>query len=72
MTGWMDGGKYLFHNQKNMSLTMKRYRYLIVLGILFLWVLVYFGERRVISINILDNGEVTENRPINHSRMPTR
>ena len=42
-----------------MSLTMKRYRYLILLGVLFLWVLVYYGTYRVISINIWDKWEVT-------------
>ena len=41
-----------------MSLTMKRYRYLILLWILFLWVLVYYGTYRVISINIWDKWEV--------------
>lgn len=42
-----------------MSLTMKRYRYLILLGIIFLWVLIYYWTYRVISINIWDKWEVT-------------
>lgn len=42
-----------------MSLTMKRYRYLILLGVLFLWVLIYYWTYRVISINIWDKWEVT-------------
>ena len=42
-----------------MSLTMKRYRHLIVLGVLFLWVLIYYWTYRVISINIWDKWEVT-------------
>ncbi len=42
-----------------MSLTMKRYRYLIVLSILFLWVLVYFWTYRVISINIWNSWKIT-------------
>ena len=42
-----------------MSLTMKRYRYLILLGILFLWVLIYYWTYRVISVNIWDKWEVT-------------
>ena len=42
-----------------MSLTMKRYRYLILIGLLFLWVLVYYWTYRVISINIWDKWEIT-------------
>lgn len=42
-----------------MSLTMKRYRYLILIAILFLWVLVYYWTYRVISINIWNKWEVT-------------
>jgi len=42
-----------------MSLTIKRYRYLILLGILFLWVLIYFWTYRIISINIWNKWEVT-------------
>lgn len=42
-----------------MSLTMKRYRYLILLGVLFLWVLIYYWTYRVISINIWNKWEVT-------------
>ena len=42
-----------------MSLTMKRYRYLILLGIIFLWVLIYYWTYRVISINIWNKWEVT-------------
>lgn len=42
-----------------MFLTMKRYRYLILLGVLFLWVLIYYWTYRVISINIWDKWEVT-------------
>ena len=42
-----------------MSLTMKRYRYLILLGVLFLWVLVYYWTYRVISVNIWNKWEVT-------------
>jgi hypothetical protein len=56
-------------NQKIMSLTIKRYRYLILLSILFLWVLVYYGTYRVISINIMDSWKVTVNRPIHKSHM---
>lgn len=41
-----------------MSLTMKRYRYLILLWILFLWVLIYYWTYRVISVNIWDKWEV--------------
>lgn len=42
-----------------MSLTMKRYRYLIVFWFLFLWVLAYYWTYRVISINIWNKWEVT-------------
>ena len=42
-----------------MSLTMKRYRYLILLGVLFLWVLIYYWTYRVISVNIWNKWEVT-------------
>ena len=52
-----------------MSLTMKRYRYLILLSILFLWVLVYYWTYRVISINIMDSWKVTVNRPIHKTHI---
>lgn len=42
-----------------MSLTMKRYWYLILIGILFLWVLVYLWSNRVISINIGEKWNIT-------------
>ncbi len=42
-----------------MSLTMKRNWHLIVISILFLLVLCYFGTSRVISINIWDKWEIT-------------
>jgi len=42
-----------------MSLTMKRYWYLILIGALFFWVLVYYWTYRVISVNIWDKWEVT-------------
>ena len=41
------------------SLTMRRNRYLIPLCILVLLVLIYFGDKRVISVNIWDKWEVT-------------
>ena len=42
-----------------MFIAMKRYRYLIPLGIIFLWVLIYYWTYRVISVNIWDEWEVT-------------
>ncbi len=42
-----------------MSLSMKRNWYLIVIAILFLWILCYFGSKRVISINIGEKWNVT-------------
>ena len=41
------------------SLTIRRNRYLIPLCILVLLVLIYFGDKRVISVNIWDKWEVT-------------
>ena len=52
-----------------MSLTMKRYWYLIVLSILFLWVLVYYGRNRVTSINIMDSGKITVNHPVHKMKV---
>jgi len=44
-----------------MSITMKRNWYLIVIAILFLLALCYFGTKRVISVNIWDKWEITTN-----------
>jgi spore coat protein CotH len=41
------------------SLTLRRNRYLIPLCIVVLLVLIYFGDKRVISVNIWDKWEVT-------------
>ena len=44
--------------------TMKRNWHLIVIAILFLLVLCYFGTNRVISVNISNEGEIKANHPI--------
>ena len=44
-----------------MSLNMKRYRYLIPISILFLWVLIYYWNHRIISVNIWNWWEITTN-----------
>ena len=41
------------------SLTLRRNRYLIPICIITLLILVYYGNKRVISVNIWDKGEVT-------------
>jgi len=47
-----------------MSMTLKRNWHLIVIAVLFLLVLCYFGTNRVISVNISDKGEIKANHPI--------
>jgi len=41
-----------------MSINMKRYRYLILLGVLLLGVLIYYWTYRIASVNIIDKWEV--------------
>ena len=49
----------LSNKKFTMSMTMKRNWHLIVIWILFLLVLCYFGAKRVISINVWDKWEIT-------------
>ena len=56
--------KFYLLNFFTMSMTMKRNWHLIVIAVLFLLVLCYFGTNRVISVNISNKGEIKANHPI--------